>query len=185
MTARIGPGGRREIGLLATGFAAVAGRVTGTGPPAIFTTLARARRTYWGWLGFAAGLMPFGRLPRRESEMVILRVAHLRGSEYEWTHHRELGRRAGLSTAQIEDLSRPVPAGWTPRETAMLNAVDELVADRDLGEEPFAALREHLDEAEVVELLLLTGHYDMLATTLGVLRVPPDAPRGAAPSTGD
>lgn len=177
MTARIGPGGRGEIGLLATGLAALAGRVTGTQPPAIFTTLSRARRTYWGWLGFAAGLMPFGRLPRRESEMVILRVAHLRSSDYEWEHHRRLGRRAGLSTAQIEQLALPAPQGWTARESAILSAVDRLVADRDLDDRAFADVRAHLTESETVELLLLVGHYDMLATTLGVLRVTPDPPR--------
>ena len=74
MTPRVRPGGLRELGPAAYAFSRAAGRVMGTAPPAVFTVLGRARRTYWGWLGFSASLMPFGHLPRRESELVILRV---------------------------------------------------------------------------------------------------------------
>lgn len=176
MTARISPGGRREIGLAATAFSRIAGRVTKTEPPAIFTTLGRTRRTYWGWLTFAAGLMPFGRLPRREGEMVILRVAHRRGSDYEWAHHRRIGRRAGLSAQEIDRLAQPVDEQWVSRDAVLLRTVDEVLDTRDLSDPSWEALRAHLDERESIELLLLIGHYDMLATTLGVLRVEPDAP---------
>ena len=40
--ARITPGGWREVGPLAMGFARLAGRVQGTEPPAVFLTLAYA-----------------------------------------------------------------------------------------------------------------------------------------------
>ncbi len=102
MTARITPGHRRDTGLLVQGFARVAGRVTGTEPPAVFLTLGRHRRLFWGWLLFAGALMPGGRLTRRETELVILRVATLSGSDYELAQHRRLGRKAGLSTDEID-----------------------------------------------------------------------------------
>ena len=54
----------------------------------------------WLWLGFARRLMPFGKLPRRDTELVILRVAHLRGCDYEWHHHVRLGKRAGVGPGQ-------------------------------------------------------------------------------------
>ncbi len=92
---RVAPGNVREAGLLVSGFARLAGRVTGTEPPAVFLTLGRHRRLFWGWLLFAGSLMPGGRLPRRETELVILRVATLSGNDYELTQHRRLGRRAG------------------------------------------------------------------------------------------
>ena len=41
----------------------------------------------------------------------------------------------------------------------------------------WAALREQLSERETVDFLMLVGQYDMLATTLSVLRLKPDAPR--------
>ena len=91
MTARIAPGGRREIGAVAWLGSRIAGRVTGTEPPAFITTLGRGRRQFWGWLAFAGSLMPFGTLTRRESESVILRVAAVTGCAYESAHHRHLG----------------------------------------------------------------------------------------------
>jgi AhpD family alkylhydroperoxidase len=122
--------------------------------------------------------MPGGKLPRRDTELVILRVAHLRGCRYEFDHHVRLGRRAGLDD---EDLRRvvegPAADGWTPREAALLAAVDELHEDGDLGDESWDALRGHLDERRLIELVFLVGHYEMLATAIAALRIQPDAPR--------
>lgn len=178
MTPRIPPGSRRQVGLAAWTFARLAGRAVGTEPPAIFLTLGRTRRLFWGWLLFAGGLMPGGTLPRRETELVILRVAHVRECAYERAHHARLARRVGLSEAEIER----VPAGaetegWTPRQQVLLRATDQLLATRGLDGPTWAELRAHLDERATIELLLLVGHYDMLATTLNTLGVQPDASR--------
>lgn len=176
---RIAPGGRREVGLLTWGLAQVFGRRSGTEPPAVFLILGRHRRLFRGWLHFAGRMMPGGRLPRRETELVILRVAALTGSEYETTQHRGLGRRAGLADAEIDRVrTGPDAEGWSARERLLLRATDELHTDRDLSDATWAELRDELDEPTCLELLMLVGHYEMLATTLRALRVPPDRPRG-------
>jgi len=176
--ARIAPGGRRDVGLLIWWFARVAGRVTGTEPPAVFLTLGRSRGLFWGWLHFAGRLMPGGRLPRRETELVILRVATLAGSDYELTQHRRLGRRAGLTDAEIERVADgPDAPGWSARQRLLLEVADELHETRDLTDETWAAVSAELDERTSIELLMLLGHYEMLATTLQALRVQPDRPR--------
>lgn len=177
--ARVSPGGRRDVGLAISAFARVAGRVQGTEPPAVFLTLGRHRRLFWGWLLFAGRLMPGGRLSRREAEAVILRVAARRGSAYEATQHRRLGRRAGLTAEQIaaiEDGAAEVP-GLSPREGLLLVAADEVLEAGDLTDATWAALGDHLDEPERIELVMLVGHYAMLATVLHTLRVAPDRPR--------
>jgi alkylhydroperoxidase family enzyme len=178
VTARIAPGSARETGLLVQGFARLAGRVTGTQPPAVFLTLGRHRRLFWGWLFFAGALMPGGRLPRRETELVILRVATRSGSAYELTQHRRLGRRAGLSSSELDRVAvGPSEPAWSSRDRLLLTVADTLVADGDLSDELFAAVRAELDERETIELVMLVGHYAMLATTLNTLRVEPDLPR--------
>jgi AhpD family alkylhydroperoxidase len=175
---RVAPGGLREAGLLVSGFARLAGRVTGTEPPAVFLTLGRHGRLFWGWLFFAGALMPGGRLPRRETELVILRVATLSGSDYELTQHRRLGRRAGLSAAEIDRVAEgPDAAGWSARERLLLRVADELHAHQDLSDATWEELRGRLDERECIELVMLVGHYQMLATTLTTLRVQPDRAR--------
>lgn len=179
---RIGPGSRSDIGWTNWIIATIAGRVAGTGPPNLFRTLARHRSLFRGWLRFAGQLMPRGRLPRRESELVILRVAHLCNSEYEFDHHVRLGRRAGLSNQHAEDVTRSLDQGaWTDRESTILTAVDRLHADHNLDDDMWAALRHHLDERDCIELLMLVGHYEMLATFLKTVRVPLDPRRYSAP----
>lgn len=175
---RIAPGSRKDVGLPIWAFAQIAGRVTGTTPPNIFLTLGRHRSLFRGWLLFAGRLMPGGTFPRRESELVILRVAHLNDSVYERTQHRRLGRRAGLSEAEMDRVEEgPQAEGWSARERAMLLATDELHADRDLSDETWALLGEHFDERGLIELVFLAGHYELLATALHTLRVEPDRPR--------
>jgi AhpD family alkylhydroperoxidase len=178
VTARIAPGRTRDTGLLVQAFARVAGRVTGTTPPAVFLTLGRHRRLFWGWLLFAGALMPGGRLPRRETELVILRVATLSGSAYELTQHRRLGRRAGLSRDEIDAVALgPAHPCWPPRDRLLLRVADALHSDGDVSHPLWAELSAELDEREAIELVLLVGHYTMLATTLTTLRVEPDQPR--------
>jgi hypothetical protein len=81
---RIAPGTRAEVGRITWGLARISGRVTGTGPPNHFLTLGRHRKLIRSWLRFAGRLMPGGTLLRREIELVILRVAHLRARTYEF-----------------------------------------------------------------------------------------------------
>lgn len=177
---RVPPGARRDVGLLAWGLAQASGRVTGTRPPNLFLVLGRHRRLFRGWLRFAARLMPGGTLPRRETELVILRVAHVRGCTYELEHHRRLGARAGLGEADVDRVRNgPDAAGWTARERALFRATDDLLEERDLSDERWRDLRHHLDERGAIELVLLVGHYDMLATAIRTLRIPLDEPRKA------
>lgn len=175
---RIAPGTRRELGLPIWLFSRVAGRATRTQPPAIFTTLGRGRGLFWGWLHFAGRLMPGGRLPRRETELVILRVATLRECAYELEHHVRLGARAGVTAADVDRVRVGSTApGWRDHERLLMRVTEELIATRDLSDATWTELRAAYDERTVIELLLLVGHYDMLATTLMTLRLQPDRER--------
>jgi AhpD family alkylhydroperoxidase len=166
------------VGLFTWGLAGISGRVTGTEPPNLFLTLGRHRKLFRGWLRFAGRLMPGGTLPRRETELVILRVAHLRGCTYEFDHHVALGRRAGVSEVDVQRvIAGPEAVGWSARERTLLTAVDELHHAQDLSDATWQALRDELSEARLVELVLLVGHYEMLATAIGTLRIQPDRPR--------
>lgn len=174
---RIEPGTRRQIGPVNAGIAKLAGRATGGRPPHIFTTLARHRRLFRRWLWFAAALMPGGRLPRDETELLILRVAHNTGCEYEWLHHERIGRRAGLSEEEIARVREgPSASGWSERRALLLAAADELHEEGVVGDELWARLSGQLDEVLLIELCMLVGHYEMLAMTLKSLRVEPDRP---------
>lgn len=171
---RIAPGGLRELGVVNHSISVLAGRVLGGPRPNIFTTLGRQRGLFRAWLWYSSKMMPGGKLPRRETEMVILHVATVRGCEYERRHHVRIGRRVGLRAEQVEHAGDNHWDGWTARERAMLVAADQLVRQRDIDDPAWADLRAHLDEPETIELLLLCGQYDSLATTLMTLRIQPE-----------
>jgi AhpD family alkylhydroperoxidase len=177
-SARVAPGDRGDVGTVTWLIARVSGLVTGTTPPNLFLVLGRHRRLFRGWLRFAGRLMPGGTLPRRDTELVILRVAHRRRCAYELEHHRRLAARAKLTSAEVDRvLEGPAAAGWTERERTLLTAVDELHETGDLTDSTWSAVREHLDERAAIELVLLAAHYEMLATAIAALRVPEDRPR--------
>ena len=174
MTPRIPPGDRRQIGLVATVFSRIAGRVMRTGPPNIFTTLSRHRRLFLPWLFFAGRLMPRGKLPRADTELVILRVAHRCGCEYEWSHHERIAQQVGLSADDVARVRDERPDGFSEGQALVLRAVDELHDDRNISDETWAGLSAHLSDVELIELCMLAGHYEMLAMTLNSLRVEVD-----------
>src|SRR5947209_3470316 len=148
---RLRPGSRAEIGLINGTVCWVAGRVAGTGPLNLFTTLARHRRLFRGWLWFAGGLMPRGTLPRRDTEIVILRVASNSDCEYEWRHHERIAQSVGLSRADVERVrSGPEAEGWSPRQRALLAAADDMHSEgREISDPVWAGLRAELSDKQL------------------------------------
>jgi AhpD family alkylhydroperoxidase len=176
MEPRIAPATRKQLGFVNSLIVGALGRATGGRPPHIFTTLGRHRGLFRRWLWFAGGLMPGGTLPRADTELVILRVAHRTGCEYEWDHHERIGRAAGLAAEEIERVrSGPDTDGWTRRQELLLRAVDEIHDDGEIGDALWAELVGEFDEERLIELCLLIGHYEMIAATLKSLRVQRDS----------
>jgi AhpD family alkylhydroperoxidase len=180
---RISPGRPADVGRINFAIARLIGVATGGGPPHVFTTLGRHRKLFRRWLYFAGALMPGGKLPRVDTELLILRVAHITGCEYEWRHHEQLGSRAGLSADDIARVREGAFAeGWSDRQALLLRAADELHEDGRLSDELWAELSSLLSDADLIELCMLVGHYEMLAMTLNSLGVEPDPLPSGPPS---
>ena len=152
--------------------AVITGRITGTGPPNIFTTLGQHPRLFRAWLRYSARLMPFGSLPRRDTELVILRVAWQCRSAYEWNQHVALALRVGLTQAEVAGAAEgPSAIIFTARQRSLLAASDELLAERALSDVTWSAVRAILDDRQAIELCLLVGHYQGLASAVGGLGI--------------
>jgi alkylhydroperoxidase family enzyme len=72
--------------------------------------------------------------------------------------------------------AEPDAPGLSRRQRLLVRATDELHAHRVLSDETWAELRGQLSDAELIELCMLVGHYEMLAMTLNSLGVQPDPP---------
>lgn len=131
------------------------------------------RRLFRPFLLWNARIMPRGKLDRRQTEAVILRVAVLCRSKYEWTQHRAIGRGVGLSPEEVEAASTdPANPVLDERTRTLLAAIPELLDDRALSSESFDALVEFLTPAQILEFVMLVGNYAMLAGALSSFGVP-------------
>jgi AhpD family alkylhydroperoxidase len=143
----------------------------------LFNALARHPMLFWSWLPFSGVLLYWGRLSRQDAEVVILRVGHLRGCEYELQQHRRLARSRGLDDAlQAKIFEGPDAGGLSDRQRVLLNATDEFVLDREVSAPTWAELSGFLCNKQLIEFCLLAGQYDTLAATLNTLKLPLDFP---------
>jgi len=172
---RIPPARPRELKPLPRVVAELTGRITRTGPPNIFTTLGRHPRLFRAWLDYSAHLMPFGRLPRRDTELVILRVAWRCRSVYEWRQHVPLALRVGLTADEVNATAGDAASGGlSDRRRILLAVADELLGQRAISEPTWRSARAILTDRELIELCLLVGNYQGLASAIGGLAIAPE-----------
>jgi 4-carboxymuconolactone decarboxylase len=129
-----------------------------------------------GWNALLGALRSGTTLPADVRELVILRVAVLNDAAFEWTAHEPIGRRAGLDDARLTALRAVVADAepvWTPLQAAVLAFTDASTRAVAVPEPVFAALREHLDDRQVVELTATVAGYAMVSRFLVALAVPP------------
>ena len=143
----------------------------------LFNALSRHPLLFWSWLPFGGATLYWGALSRKDAEVVILRVGHLRNSVYELQQHRRLARTRGLDTAlQDKIFEGPDADGLSDRHRVLVKATDEFVLDRVVSPETWTALASHFNRKQLIEICFLAGQYDMLAATIATLQPPLDFP---------
>jgi alkylhydroperoxidase family enzyme len=148
----------------------------GAGPVLnIFATLAHHPKLLKRWTVFGNHVLHKSSLPPRERELVILRVGWLCRAGYEWGQHVEIGRRAGLSDAEIDRITQgPDAAGWSELENTLLRATDELHGDYFITDATWRALAEHYDTQALMDLIFTVGQYQLVSMALNSLGVQPE-----------
>jgi 4-carboxymuconolactone decarboxylase len=145
------------------------------GRPAIniYRTLAQAPKAltrFLEWGGYV--LSRRNSLPARAREIVILRVGFICKSGYEFTQHKAIGLREGLTAVEIEAIKEGASAtNWNPAEAALLRAADELVFDHFITDKVWAELTYHFDQTQCMDVVFTAGQYtqvSMMLNTFGV-----------------
>lgn len=175
MSARLAPAGLAELGPVNWLICRALARAQGVSEARLFTTLGRQRGLFRTWLLYSARLMPGGSFSRKTTELIILRVAHLRGCAYERDHHVRLGKKVGITEELLRAIEEgPTSAGLNERQRVILAAVDDLVKIKNISNENWRALQAHLQGPKLVELCLLVGQYEAVATTIATLDIQRD-----------
>ena len=91
----------------------------GREPPGTMAVLARQPDLLSPFLGWAAALALNGALPKRDHELLALRVAWNCRSAFEWGEHVEYARAAGLDDGEVARVPGGAGAeGWAAHEAA-------------------------------------------------------------------
>ncbi|MEY2954087.1 MAG: hypothetical protein RLZZ401_2174 [Pseudomonadota bacterium] len=120
---------------------------------------------------------------RRLRELAICTVALLTGAHYEYHHHGPDFLAAGGTQAELDALQQNI--AQNPRfphtgqafgaiEKVVLEYTMQMTLDVQVSDAVFAALRQHFDTTELVELTSAIATYNMVARFLVALGVSPE-----------
>ena len=128
------------------------------------------------FLEYNKHLMFFSSLDHRTRELVILRVAWTCRSEYEWLSHVRDGLKIGLTDEDIAatKLGAASPH-WNDYERMLMRLIDEMRDNYDIPDDLWAALSEHFNPRQLMDLIFTVGNYVMFSAVLNGMRVKPEA----------
>lgn len=112
------------------------------------------------------------RLPVRDRELAVLRIAWLTLSPYEWGEHVMIAKRCGVADVEIERITQGSGAeGWSAHDRAILTGVEELASDAMISQATWDVLSQSWDDGQMVEFPFLVGTYQTLAYFLNSVGV--------------
>jgi alkylhydroperoxidase family enzyme len=143
----------------------------GLPPLNIFRTVAHNPRVLSRMV--AGGLLDRGSVSLRERELVILRTCAQCGAEYEWgVHVAAYGAKAGFTPQQVAATAGgdAEAAGWSAGERLLIRLCDALARERDVDDALWGELSAVYDRAQLIELLMLAGFYQMVSCVVKAAR---------------
>jgi 4-carboxymuconolactone decarboxylase len=144
--------------------------------------VAQADSVFLYCLGFGGRLLTDMNLDVKLRELALLLVSTRAEADYVWIQHAAIARAVGVPDDQIAAVrAGELNAGCLNADEQAVLAFTAAVFDGPRVPEPtFTAVAAVLSPREIVELLLVVGHYFMLARVVTALEVEPDSPLGGA-----
>jgi alkylhydroperoxidase family enzyme len=140
--------------------------------PEIMRTMLRHPELFSRQMDIGLQLLSRGALPKRDRELVILRVAWLCQAPYEWGEHVHIAKSVGIASEEIERITYGSDAsGWSEHERALLRATEELRADALISDATWSTLTKTLDQRQLIELPIVVGQYQTVAYYQNSLRL--------------
>lgn len=179
--------GEEEIAALRLAFGDQrADRLLDTGPdaqhmPNVLPTLLRHPALAGPFLTYNQVLMSAPTVAPRLRELMVLRVAWLTRSAYEWVQHVNLASRFEITAEDLEAIGCGADADhWSPLEAELLRATEQLVDHYRIDDATWAHLAEHLDDHQLVEVTFIVGTYTCLAMAFNSMGIEIDSDRDAS-----
>ena len=135
-----------------------------------------------GWLGFLTAVRQRLTLRADLRELVIMRVAVLNGAPYEADQHAPIALKEGVTQQQLDALAHwPDADCFDAVQRAVLALTDTMTRQVQVPAPVLDAVRGHLGERELVELVATIAANNMVSRFLEALHIhTDDAPTAAA-----
>jgi alkylhydroperoxidase family enzyme len=106
----------------------------------------------------------------RLREIIIMRVAWLRRTDYVWGQHHQIMRGLGMGEEHIQGVKAGADsAPWSAEERSALRVVDELARTCEVTDEAWKALSDHFSSKQIFDILAVVGQYSMLALVFNAI----------------
>ena len=145
-------------------------------PLNVFGMVAHADTAFRPWLRLGAALLSELELDPALRELAILEVARLSNCEYEWVQHRAIALGVGVDEDQVAAIERRDDGRLAKRERAVVVFTRDAVCDVRVSDAALEGVREFASPREVVELLLVVGHYMAVARLVETTGIEVDEP---------
>jgi alkylhydroperoxidase family enzyme len=140
--------------------------------PEIVRTMLRHPDLFSRQTEVGMALLSGGALAPRDRELAVLRIGWLCQAPYEWGEHVLIGKKVGISDAEIERITRGAQEpGWSDHDAAIVRAVEELHRDAMISDATWATLSQRLNDKQLIELPILVGQYQTVAYYQNSLRL--------------
>jgi 4-carboxymuconolactone decarboxylase len=121
-----------------------------------------------------------GSLPGPDRELAILTAGSSFGSAYEASQHEQISEAVGVTAAQraavaVRQWDSP---DLTPSQQALVAFVAAVAEKPTVPDDVFDAMQLHYTDQQIVEAVILTGYYFLIARVSTVLEVPQDPQPG-------
>ena len=115
-----------------------------------------------------------GNLEPKLRELVILRMATLRGSSYELMHHLPAAKMVGWTELEISSITSAQASGLDEKQSVMIQLVDDCSQLGKVSDYTLQKAEKLFSVGEIAEATLLAGLYEMLACFLKTMDVEMD-----------
>lgn len=123
---------------------------------------------------FGKHILVTNTVPLRERELVVMRVAWLVQSEYEWHNHVGYCLNLGMSLEEIAAIKDGADSTFpfSDFDRAVMRGCDELVRNNDLSDATWEALSQGFDRKQMMDYVAMIGSYVQTSWMITAFRMP-------------
>jgi alkylhydroperoxidase family enzyme len=126
----------------------------------VLATMLRNPDLYEVWRPLVSYLNTSQMIGGRQRELLILRVAWLCQSPYEWGNHAAAAPASGLSHDEIEQIKVGSSAScWSKSDSTLIRVPEELLESSTLTDSTWNKLIAEYEPDQLIEIIMLVGNY--------------------------